>query len=63
MKTQHEIIQFSGYLLHVIETEQKTKKAELTAIESTRDLQISPPKNSSANDPKNWDIDWFNSYE
>jgi len=64
MKTQHEAtIQFSGYPLTIVETKQKIKNFGLTAIKPQRDLQISPPKNSIANDPKNWDIDWFNSYE
>lgn len=64
MKTQHEAtIQFSGYPLSIVETQQKIKNFELTAIKPQRDLQISSPKNSMANDPKNWDIDWFNSYE
>jgi hypothetical protein len=63
MKTQQEAtIQFSGYPLSIVETKQKTKQVELTAVKPFTPLVLSP-KNSSANDPKNWDIDWFNSYE
>jgi hypothetical protein len=64
MKTQHETpIQFSGYPLSVVETEQKIKKAELTVVKSSTNPWVSSQKNSIVNDPKNWDIDWFNSYE
>ena len=64
MKTQQEAtIQFSGYPLSVVETKQKLKNPELTLVKSSTDLQASSLKNSIVNDPKNWDIDWFNSYE
>ena len=64
MKTQHEAtIQFSGYPLSIVENKAKIKKAELTIVEPASDLQISSPKNHIVNDPKNWDVDWFNSYE
>lgn len=63
MKTQNEAtIQFSGYPLSIVETAQKTNKVELTVVKPLPS-QISNQKNSIANDPKNWDIDWFNSYE
>jgi hypothetical protein len=63
MKTQHETpIQFSGYPLIIVETKQEIKKVELTVIKSSTDPQTFSQKNS-VNDPKNWDIDWFNSYE
>ena len=64
MKTQHEAtIQFSGYPLSIAETRPKIKKVELTVVKPSTDLQVPPQKDSIANDPKNWDIDWFNSYE
>jgi hypothetical protein len=64
MKTQHETpIQFSGYPLTIVETKQEVKKAELTVVKSSTYPQVSHQKNSIVNDPKNWDIDWFNSYE
>jgi hypothetical protein len=63
MKTQQEnTIQFSGYPLRIVETN-SIKKAELTVVKSSMDFQILPQKNSITNDPENWDIDWFNSYE
>jgi len=63
MKTQHEAtIQFSGYPLRIVETPQKPKQFELMIVKSSTDWQLSSLKNI-ANDPKNWDIDWFNSYE
>lgn len=63
MKTQQETsIQFSGYPLSIVETKQKTKKVELTVIKSLP-TQAPNQKTSITNDPKNWDIEWFNSYE
>lgn len=62
MKTQQEAtIQFSGYPLSIVET-QTSEKTELTVVKPSAE-QINDTKNSIANDPKNWDIDWFNSYE
>jgi hypothetical protein len=62
MKTQQEAtIQFSGYPLSIVET-QTSKKVELTVVKPSAE-QINDTKSSIANDPKNWDIDWFNSYE
>jgi len=64
MKTQPEAtIQFSGYPLRIVETNQKIKKVELSVVKSSLDSQLILQKNSIANDPKNWGIDWFNSYE
>ena len=65
MKTQHEAtIQFSGYPLSIIvETKPKNRKVELTVVKSLSEPSTSSQKNSITNDPKNWDIDWFNSYE
>jgi hypothetical protein len=64
MKTQHAAtIQFSGYTLGTIESKQN-KNVELTVVKKlSPDLQTPLQNNSMANDPKNWDIDWFNSYE
>lgn len=63
MKTQHEAtIQFSGYPLSVVETKQKINKVEQTIVRPLL-LKVSNQKNSITNDPKNWDLDWFNSYE
>lgn len=63
MKTQHETtIQFSGYPLSVVENKQKINQVEHTIVRPLLP-QISNQKNSIANDPKNWDVDWFNSYE
>lgn len=63
MKTQQEAtIQFSGYPLSIVENTQPSKTIELTVIKPSSE-QINVAKNSIANDPKNWDIDWFNSYE
>lgn len=64
MKTQNEAtIQFSGYPLSIAKTPQKIKTIELTVIKSSPGLQLPSSENSIANDPKNWDVDWFNSYE
>jgi hypothetical protein len=63
MKTQHETtIQFSGYPLSIVENKQKIKQVELTIVKPSLH-EVSLQKNSITNDPKNWDIDWFNSYE
>lgn len=64
MKTQHEAtIQFSGYPLSIVEADKKVKRNELALVRPIHYLQIASPKSSIANDPRNWDIDWFNSYE
>jgi len=64
MKTQREpTIQFSGYPLRIVETGHKTKKVELSVVRHSADWQSPFQKTYMANDPKNWDIDWFNSYE
>ena len=64
MKTQHEpTIQFSGYPLRVAEPNQKNKKTELTVVHLSAIVPVAFPKAPIANDPKNWDVDWFNSYE
>jgi hypothetical protein len=64
MKTQQEAtIQFSGYPLSIVETQQENKMIEFSVIKSAPDFPFSFQKNSIANDPKNWDVDWFNSYE
>lgn len=63
MKTQHEAtIQFSGYPLSIVETQKKFKNVELAVIKPLHNSQ-SASTDSITNDPKNWDIDWFNSYE
>lgn len=63
MKTQPEAtIQFSGYPLSIVEPEQENKKPELIVVKSPNS-KTSLQKDSIANDPKNWDVDWFTSYE
>jgi hypothetical protein len=64
MKTQQEAtIYFRGYPLSIIEPNQKTKKNESGIVKSMEKLNTFSSKDSIANDPKNWDVDWFNSYE
>jgi hypothetical protein len=64
MKQQHETtIQFSGYPLSIAETQRTIKKADLIVIKPFVTSENSFPKKSIANDPNNWDVDWFNSYE
>jgi hypothetical protein len=63
MKAQSEAtIRFSGYPLRIVETKQKTARAELIVIRSSA---IPSPftKNKVTNDPGNWDIGWFANYE
>jgi len=64
MKTQPEMtIQFSGYPLSIVEPKQKNRKAELTVVRPSAIVPASVLKPPIANDPKYWDVDWFNSYE
>lgn len=64
MKAQSEAtIQFSGYPLSIVDTKLKVKKAELIVVKPSESFQTSFPKNAVTNDPQNWDVDWFNSYE
>ena len=62
MKTQHETtIQFSGYPLSIVR--EKNKRAELIVVKSPLLPKKPSIKNSIADDPKNWGIDWFSDYE
>jgi hypothetical protein len=64
MKTKHEVsIQFSGYPLRIVEISQPVTKPELIIVKASTDLQLPSQKSPITNDPQNWDIDWFNSYE
>jgi hypothetical protein len=65
MKAQPEAtIQFSGYPLSIVEKKPKLVKSELTVIKSVFSLPTtSIQENSITNDPRNWDVDWFNGYE
>lgn len=64
MKAQSEAtIQFSGYPLRIVDTNLKIKKAELIVVKPSETLSPSLLNNSVANDPCNWDVDWFNGYE
>lgn len=64
MKAQSEAtIQFSGYPLRIVETPDPKKKSGLAVIKAVADPPLSSPKNSVVNDPENWDVAWFNSYE
>jgi hypothetical protein len=63
MKAQSEAtIQFSGYPLSIVETKQDAKKAELTIVKSLI-TETSIHQTPIADDPKNWDVEWFNGYE
>lgn len=63
MKAQSEAtIQFSGYPLSVVERK-FSRKPELTVVKSINSDQTRLDYNAITNDPKNWDVDWFNSYE
>ena len=57
-------IQFSGYPLRIVEKKQQPVKAEwlhlkIAATHPTTFIQQNP----ISNDPKNWDLNWFNGYE
>jgi hypothetical protein len=63
MKTKHEPpLQFSGYPLRIADPDPRTKNVEL-AIIKLLEATASPKKAFTVNDPENWDVDWFNSYE
>jgi hypothetical protein len=60
-------IQFSGYPLSIADLKPKSRQAKLTAIKSMvnhprTSFQIFP-ESRITNDPKNWDVNWFNGYE
>jgi hypothetical protein len=64
MKTQHESpIQFSGYPLTVVDEVPKGLKNELTVVKSLAPAALATANELPANNPQNWDVDWFNSYE
>ena len=63
MKAQSEAtIQFSGYPLSIV-VKKPAFKSELTVVRSTHNHRTVEDKNVIANDPKYWDVDWFNGYE
>lgn len=61
MKAQSEATMFSGYPLTAVDTKQK--KAELIVVKPSEMLPLPLSKISVANDPENWDVDWFSNYE
>jgi hypothetical protein len=64
MKTQPETtIQFSGYPLRIVQENPKTLKTELTVVKAAMGTATPSAGELLANNPQNWDVDWFNSYE
>lgn len=64
MKTQHETpIQFSGYPLRIVYDDVSIPNTDLIVVKSPDGTTALPVEESLANNPKNWDVDWFNSYE
>lgn len=63
MKTQPAVtIQFSGYPLTIVETKKATEKARLIVIKPLP-AKTFLQQNSLVDDPRNWDVGWFNNYE
>ena len=63
MKAQSEAtIQFSGYPLSIVE-KKPAFTSGLTVVRSTNNQQTIVKGNAITNDPKYWDVDWFNGYE
>ena len=58
-------IQFSGYPLSTADKKSSpAQELKLTVVKSEQtDQTTSIQKNKITNDPKNWDLDWFGSYE
>ena len=58
-------IQYSGYPLSVIEKKQAVIKTSV--VQMPRSQGLAPTtfiqKNQISNDPRNWDVNWFGSYE
>ena len=66
MKVQSQAaIQFSGYPLSTADKKHRpAQELKLTVVKPERtDQTTSIQKNKITNDPKNWDLDWFGSYE
>ena len=66
MKVQSQAaIQFSGYPLSTADNKPRlAQELKLTVVKSEQtDQTTSIQKNKITNDPKNWDLDWFGSYE
>ena len=64
MKTQQETtIQFSGYPLRVVHENREVLITELALVKSPKAIETPTAGELLANNPQNWDIDWFNSYE
>jgi hypothetical protein len=57
-------IQFSGYPLTIAEPNKKSKENPgLAVVKTANDQTTSVQKSTITNDPKNWDLNWFNNYE
>jgi hypothetical protein len=57
-------IQFSGYPLSIAELKQKPWQSTLIAIKTVSNHYTTSIQQSKiSNDPKNWDVNWFNGYE
>ena len=58
-------IQYSGYPLSVIEKKQDAIKSPVVQIPRSQGLAQTTfiQKNQISNDPRNWDVNWFGSYE
>jgi len=64
MKDQSQAIQYSGYPLSIADFKQKPKKkGEMAVVKTANDQTTSVQENIISNDPKNWDLTWFNNYE
>ncbi len=62
MKQSETTMLHSGNPLSPEETREKVN-SELIAVKLGEQKIVSTQQNPSANDPKFWDVDWFNSYE
>ncbi|MGZ8543973.1 MAG: hypothetical protein ACXWV0_01695 [Flavisolibacter sp.] len=58
-------IQYSGYPLAVIEKKQAVIKTSVVVLSrpSGHAQTTFIQKNQISNDPRNWDVNWFGSYE
>jgi hypothetical protein len=64
MKDHSQAIQYSGYPLSIADLKQKPKKkGEMAVVKTANDQTSFVQENNISNDPKNWDLTWFNNYE
>jgi hypothetical protein len=55
--------QMSGYLLKIAGSEKEKNNTQLSLVKAGQKESVKFTADHLANNPRNWDIDWFCNYE